>query len=109
MVEARGDGVFQSLNTEQPAYGDDCRQVRGAYLDEAEAYRAGATLQNGQPLEFFVNDLRAQCAPPDGEWADTCPFTAGDITQLNLRAGSSVQAEPTPTPTSTLEPTATPT
>ena len=39
----------------------------------------------GTPVEFYVDGVKAECARPGGPWQSSYPFTAGDITELNLR------------------------
>ena len=104
VVEARGEGVLTGIEgnpitvTEAGKYGGP------GGLDPKLVVQGD--VENGTPIEFYVNGVRAECYDPAaGEWVDTYPFESGAVTELNLRVG----VAPTPTPTPTTTPTATPT
>ena len=42
-------------------------------------------IQNGAPIEFYVDGVKAECAQPGGPWQSSYPFSPGEITELNLR------------------------
>ena len=64
--------------TEKGKYG-------GASLYDAKLVVQGS-LEAGDPIEFFVNGFKAECAVPGGTWQSSYPFRSGDVTQLLLRA-----------------------
>jgi len=98
-VEARGTGVRTGLlgnpiiTTEKGKYG-------GASLYEAKLVVQGS-MEAGDPIEFFVNGTRAECAVPNGTWQSSYPFRSGDVTQLLLRVGAGAATSDTTTPTAT--------
>ncbi len=54
-------------------------------------------LEDGTPLQFYVDGSRAQCVEPGGNWMDSYPFESGGVTRLNLRV---ISATPVPLPLS---------
>ena len=91
VVEARGEGVLTGIKgnpitvTEAGKYGGP------GGLDPKLVVQGD--VENGTPIEFYVNGVRAECYDPAaGEWVDTYPFESGAVTELNLRVG----AAPTP-------------
>lgn len=59
-------------------------------------------VQDGTPIEFYVNGEKAEAATPDGAWQISFPFISGGVvTRLNLRVGAAMQ----PTETATATPT----
>jgi hypothetical protein len=106
-VEARGLGVLPD---------EECNPITvivagrygGPTMAELKLCVQG-TIAEGAPIEFYVDGVRAQCAPVvDGvqgpSWMESYPFQSGVVTELNLRVGGGT---PTFTPTSTVAPTAT--
>jgi len=101
-VEARGTGVKTGMPG-NPFVVVVSGMYGGASRSEAKLVVQG-DLTNGDPLEFYIDGVRAQCARPGEAWQDTFPFQEGVVTELNLRVG--VPAEPTAAPTATTAPTA---
>ena len=82
-IEARGAGVTIPAPNNPltvtvagryggPTFGDPKLAVQGI-------------IAVGTPVEFYVDGVKAECARPGGPWQSSYPFTAGDITELNLR------------------------
>jgi hypothetical protein len=98
-VEARGTGVRTEISgnpiatTEKGKYG-------GASLYEAKLVVQGS-IEAGDPIEFFVNGTRAECAVLNGTWRSSYPFRSGDVTRLLLRVGAGAATSDTLTPTAT--------
>jgi len=89
-VEARGAGVMTGVEgnpittTVEGQYGSSSPLgpwlVVQGYIDE------------GTPIEFYVNGIRAQCYDvATGTWSDTYPFHSGDLTELNLATEAPAQ------------------
>ena len=84
-VEARGTGVRTGLpgnpiiTTERGRYG-------GASLYDVKLVIQGS-IADGDPVDFFVNGTKVECAVPGGTWQSSYPFRSGDVTQLLLRVG----------------------
>jgi hypothetical protein len=55
------------------------------------------TMKAGQPIEFYVDGVRAQCARPGGAWQDSFPYEPGVVTILNLRVGAAPEPSATVT------------
>jgi hypothetical protein len=84
VVSADGDGVATGVEgnpittTEVGLYGgpevfDGKLQVQG-------------DIGSGDPIEFYVNGIRARCREGDGPWRDTYPFHSEATTELDLAA-----------------------
>jgi hypothetical protein len=104
VIEARGANVLANIEN-NPITVTEAGKYGGPTRGEMKLVVQGR-LQDDQPLEFYVNGIKAQCAKPGEPWQDTYPFITGVVTQLNLRVGSAEpSAEPSPTWTPTLGPT----
>ena len=82
-IEARGAGVKIPVAT-NPLTVTVAGRYGGPTLAEPKLGVQGA-IQNGTPIEFYVDGVKAECARPDGPWQSSYPFAAGEITVLNLR------------------------
>ena len=104
-VEARGENVLIG-NQGNPFIVTLAGQYGGPARNEAKLIVQGR-LQDDQPIEFYVNGVKAQCAKPGEPWQDSYPFIQGVVTQLNLKVGTDQQqVESSPTPTATQGPPA---
>jgi hypothetical protein len=82
-IEARGAGVKVGVQGNPLSV-----TVAGQYGSSAPLepkLGVQGTIQNGTPIEFYVDGVKAECARPGGPWQSSYPFTSGDITELNLR------------------------
>jgi hypothetical protein len=111
-IEARGAGVKIGIlvnplvTTVAGRYGQP-----GLSKSKSEPDKLGVqgSIEDGAPIEFYVDGVKAECAAPGGPWQSSFPFAAGAVTELNLRAGQSATptatqqsaAAGTPSPTST--------
>jgi hypothetical protein len=88
MVEARGQGV------KLPAPNNPISVTVAGLYGGASAFNPKLVVQGnlteGQPLRFYVDHIAAKCAPPGQNWQETCPFSSGVITNLNLSAGYAI-------------------
>ncbi len=70
-------------------------EVDGVYaktgMMELKLYIQGDIAANA-PITFYINGALAECQVPGGAWVKTWPFTAGAVTQLNLRASTPTYA-----------------
>jgi hypothetical protein len=110
VVEARGSGVATDrdgnplVTTEEGKYGGPGASAI-QLLVQAEV--VGGALADGDPIDFYVNGVEAECQDPEtGGWLYGYLFEQGGVTELNLRIES---AQPTPGPTHTPRPSPTPT
>lgn len=101
LIEARGTGV-KTGTANNPFTVTVAGRYGGPTSAELKLIAQGKDLQNGDPLEFYVDGVKAQCARPGQAWQDSFPFESGVVTELNLRVGA--PAEPTATPTATTAP-----
>jgi hypothetical protein len=106
-IEARGTGVKTGIQT-NPITVTVAGQYGGPTLGEPKLGVQG-DLQDGDPIEFYVNGVKAKCAVPDGAWQDSFPFNPGVVTKLNLAVNPVQDATDTPTATATATPTTAPT
>jgi hypothetical protein len=100
VIEARRSGVLTNVPG-NPLVTSVEGQYGGPNRGDARLIVQGdESLYGGAPIQFYVNGLRGQCAEPGKAWRDTCPFTEGVTTRLNLRYTTKPDT-PTPTRTST--------
>jgi len=105
LVDARGAGVVTLVEnpevTNNPLVVAVAGQYGGTGIADPKLLVQGYIV-DGTPIEFYVNNVRAECATSDGAWQSSFPFTSGGVvTRLNLRVGAPVQ----PTETATATPT----
>lgn len=104
-VEARADGVRVDVPG-NPIYVMRAGGYGGRGMLEAKLLVQGEIAADAA-IEFYVNDVRAECAEPGGAWQASYPYRSGQVTELNLRIGQGTAGGEVPTPTPTATPTAT--
>jgi len=81
-VEARGTGVLTGVDG-NPITVTEVGEYGGPGGFDPKLVVQG-TIEEGAPIEFYVNGVRAQCAEPGEAWQDSYPFGAGEVTELLL-------------------------
>jgi len=84
-VEARGEGVVIGIQG-NPLPVTVAGKLGGPEWAEGKLLVQG-NIQEGTPIEFYVDGIKAECATPSGAWTSSYPFTSGVVTELNLRVG----------------------
>ena len=87
MVEARGAGVKTGIPGNPVVV-----TVAGQYGWSAQGcypLMVQGEVEDGTPIEFFIDGVKAECAVPGGPWQSSYPYQAGMFTELNLRVGES--------------------
>jgi hypothetical protein len=109
-VEARGTGI--KTTKDNPAIEDNpltvtvAGQYGGPRARDHQLIVQGE-VEDGTPIEFYINGVRAQCAVPGGPWQDSYPYQAGMFTELNLKVGEASIPPTSSTATPTRKPSAT--
>ena len=83
-VEARGEGVVTGV-ADNPLVVTVAGQYGGPGLGGKLTVQGA--VQDGTPIEFYVNGVKAQVVVPGGLCSSSYPFASGAITQLDLRVG----------------------
>jgi hypothetical protein len=84
VIEARGEGVLTGIQGNPLVLTNAGRY--GAKTNTEPKLVVQGDLQDGVPLRFYINGVRAMVARPGESWQDTYPFESGLITELNLSA-----------------------
>ncbi len=103
MVEARASGIRTGIDG-NPLVTTAVGGYGGSGVFAPKLVVQG-DLVAGRLIEFYVNEVRAQCAVPGGDWQDAFPFDPGAVTHLDLSVMSEAQTE-TPAASPTLQPVA---
>lgn len=97
-VEVSGQGVLNGI-TGNPLTVVQVGQYGGPGGLDPKLLAQGA-IEQGAPISFHVDGTQAQCREPGGVWLDSYPFSAGSVTELDLRVvGPASTATPTDIPT----------
>ena len=94
-VEGRGEGIRTGLPG-NPITISEPGRYGGPSVREPKLVAQGWVAE-GLALTFYVDGVRAECAPPGGAWGESFPFQPGGVTPLNLRVGSAPAAPSSPT------------
>jgi hypothetical protein len=109
-VEARGTGI--KTTKDNPAIEDNpltvtvAGQYGGPRARDHQLIVQGE-VEDGTPIEFYINGVRAQCAVPGGPWQASYPYQAGMFTELNLKVGEASVPPTSSTATATRKPNST--
>jgi hypothetical protein len=98
-VEVRGAGVLTAIDCNPIAVTEPGRY--GGSTPNEPRLCAQGQLEENQPLEFYIDGAKAECAEPGGSWQSSYPFQSAMDTTLNLRVGEAAQTSATPTSTAT--------
>jgi len=109
-VEARGTGI--KTTRDNPAIEDNplAVTVTGRYGGSGRMDRqliVQGEVEDGTPIEFFIDGVKADCAVPGGPWQASYPYQAGMFTELNLKVGEASVPPTSSTATATRKPSAT--
>lgn len=97
-VEVSGQGVLSGI-AGNPLTVVQVGQYGGPGGLDPKLLAQGA-IEQGAPISFHVDGSQAQCREPGGVWLDSYPFSAGSVTELDLRVlGPASTATPTDIPT----------
>jgi hypothetical protein len=107
VIEVRGENVLIGIPG-NPFTATVSGRYGGPTLSEQKLYVQGDLVED-QPLEFYVDGMKAEVAKPGEAWQANYTFISGKITNLNLRVGTGpLSFVSTSTPTE-IPPSATPT
>jgi hypothetical protein len=91
MIEGRGEGVTTGIDC-NPLTTVEVGRYGNPGVTPPEDLLIQGDIDGGTPIEFYVNELRAECREVDqvtgeyiGGWVDTYPWSSDKETELNLR------------------------
>ena len=84
IVEARGTNVKIGM-AGNPITTTLVGQYGSKDLSYPKLTVGGDLLVDGNPIEFYINGFKAECAVPGGPWQSSFPFQSQAITELNLK------------------------